>query len=157
MSRTPTKPGVILFVDDNVDTVQDHRERLTQKARQKTYLCSSVDAAVRYLDKRSSEVCLAVIDLYIPNNWQSLAGYATKIPGGLKENHGQLLGSYLREKHKGVPYVYLSAFTNTYAPHGHDKPEMAFSKKSDDLDRFLSQCQALIAECTAKSQDANHE
>lgn len=157
MSDASTKPGVILFVDDNVDTVQEHRDRLNSLPGHRTYLCSSVDAAVRYLNKHSAEVCLAVIDLYIPSNWQSLAGYATKIHGGLKHNHGQLLAAYLRERHQDVPYVYLSAFISAYAPHDHDKPEIAFSKKSADLDCFLRKCKELIAASTAKSHGANHE
>ncbi|MDX2300513.1 MAG: hypothetical protein NW204_12380 [Xanthomonadaceae bacterium] len=139
MSDIQTQPGVILFVDDNVDAVQEHRDKLAEKSLRKTYLCSSVDSAVRYLNKHSAEVCLAVIDLYVPINWNSLDSYATKIPGGLKSNHGELLGVYLEEKHKSIPFVYLSAFTSAYSG-ANERIENVFKKRSDDLENFIDCC-----------------
>ena len=143
MSDQQQNSRVIMFVDDNVDTVQDHRDRLTEETGHQTYLCASVDAAVRYLNKHHGKVCLAVIDLYIPNNWQSLESYVTKNPGGLKANHGQLLGMYLDEMHNNIPFVYLSAVTSAYFG-DNERIKKAFRKKSDDMNDFIKHCTKLL-------------
>lgn len=123
---------LVLFVDDNHESVTEYRETLKQWCH--THLCRSINSAVRFLETKSTaQVSLVVIDLFMPGNHELLDNYASRVSDDVNVNQGQLLAAWLREHWNSLPFVYLSAFPEASS----DGSVKCFSKAPVDKDSLV--------------------
>lgn len=136
-----TKPAtkkLVLFVDDTLETVAEHRQQVESDTGHPTWLCRILNAAKLFIDAHHAEIALVVIDVYMPGNLDLLM---RDEPNTEPSSQGLLLGRYLHAKYNDLPYIYLSAFPVNF---GDDNAKGIFSKHPDEMDKFLSRIKEFI-------------
>lgn len=149
MSETqqPLKGCFVLFVDDRPDDLYTHIEGLRGLGAE-VWNERSVGRGKRYLDARSGQVHLVVIDLFFDlNSSDDLGGLDTLYGDKLKRNpmnQGQLLGEYAKSLTPPIPHLYLTSESEAFTGDRNEVPKRLFTKHPDDLKPFLNRAKELL-------------
>lgn len=116
--KTLLSGKTILFVDDELTTIGNYMSRLDNLGI-KCELASLLDEAFERIEKKSDDIGLVVIDLFMgfPRS-QQLIEHSKKIQTqSTSRNMGRALGEYLWEKcntTQRLTYCYFTAFPSYY-------------------------------------------
>lgn len=116
--KTALSGKEILFLDDELTTIGNYISRLDNLGI-KCELADSLDEAFERIEKKSDDIGLVVIDLFMGSpRSQQLTEYLKEIhTQSTSRNLGRALGQYLWEKRntrQRLPYCYFTAFPTYY-------------------------------------------